>query len=63
VSQHEVPAHDALWDEPPRIAGIRATWVATALIIIVIIALLFFTQTRSGSTPRAPATPEAVTPG
>ncbi len=62
VSRNDLPAHDALWDEPPRIAGIRATWVATALIIIVIIALLWFTQSRGGSNPTPPAAAGIVLP-
>lgn len=51
VDQAAVPAHDAIWDEPPRVAGIRATWIAAALLIIVIVALMFLTQSRSPEPP------------
>ncbi len=59
----ELPSHEPLWDEPPRVAGIRATWLTAALLIIVIIVLLLATQTRvptATSTP--PATPAFVQP-
>ena len=54
VDQAAVPAHDAIWDEPPRIGGIRATWIAAALLIIVIVALMFLTQSRSPEPPPLP---------
>lgn len=54
VDQATVPAHDAIWDEPPRVAGIRATWIAAAMLIVVIIALMFLTQSRSPQPPQPP---------
>ena len=51
VEQGDLPAHEAVWDDPPRIAGIRATWVAVALLIVVVAALMFLTRTDSPETP------------
>jgi len=63
VDRTDVPAHEPIWDEPPRIAGIRATWVAVVLLIVVIVVLLFVTQSRSGqTTPPPPATPGTILP-
>lgn len=59
VDRSDVQAHDALWDEPPRVAGIRATWVAAAVVVVAVIILLFFNRTRSGETP----TPPPAAPG
>lgn len=50
---------DDLWDAPPRIGGIRATWVAAILLALVIVALLWITGARSGSAPPV----RGVTPG
>ena len=47
VGQTAVPAHEPIWDEPPRIAGIRATWIAIAFLIVVIVVLLVVTQSRT----------------
>ena len=64
VDKAEVPIHDAVWDEPPRIGGIRATWVAAVLLIVVIVALMLLTQSRSQSTtPPPPAAPGMIQPG
>ncbi|UCC31377.1 MAG: zinc ribbon domain-containing protein [Phycisphaerales bacterium] len=54
VDQAAVPVHDTIWDEPPRVAGIRATWIAAAMLIVVIIALMFLTQSRSPEPPPPP---------
>jgi len=43
--------HDPQWDEPPRIAGIRATWVAAILLTLVIVILLFLVETRNDQMP------------
>jgi hypothetical protein len=51
VEQGDLPSHEAVWDDPPRIAGIRATWVAVALLIVVVAALMFLTRTSSPETP------------
>lgn len=50
VDRTALPTHEPIWDEPPRIAGIRVTWVAVALLAIVIVALMFLTQSRSEDT-------------
>lgn len=55
VGQIELPSHEPIWDEPPRLAGIRATWLAAALLIVVIIVLLLVTQTRLPSPTPTPA--------
>jgi len=59
VGEVGLPSHEPIWDEPPRVAGVRATWIVAALLIVVIVVLLLVTQTR---TPNASATPSA-TPG
>ncbi len=61
VDRTDLPTHEAVWDEPPRIAGVRATWVALALLIIVVTALMFVTRSRSTETPPPrPAAPGMV---
>lgn len=59
VHQAELPAPDAVWDEPPRIAGVRATWIAAVALVVVIIALMILT--RSETDRRRPI--PSVTPG
>jgi len=51
VEQGDLPSHEAVWDDPPRIAGIRATWVAVALLVVVVAALMFLTRMSSPKTP------------
>lgn len=46
--------HDAAWEEPPRIAGIRATWIAVMLIAVVVVVLLFLVESRSDQLPPPP---------
>ena len=41
---------DDLWDEPPRVGGIRATWIAIILLILTVLALLWIVAAR---TPKA----------
>ena len=48
VDQAEAPAHEDIWDEPPRVGRISVTWIALALIIIVILVLMWITQMRDG---------------
>ncbi|MFQ5461440.1 MAG: hypothetical protein ACE5E5_02305 [Phycisphaerae bacterium] len=43
----DVVRQEPVFDEPPRIAGIRATWFAVALLVLVIAVLLWMTQDRS----------------
>ncbi len=42
----DVVRHESVFDEPPRIGGIRATWFAVAILILVIAVLLWITQDR-----------------
>ena len=61
IHRADVPTHEDIWDAPPRIGGIRATWVAAGLVIIVIVVLLWFTRTRPQASVRSgPATPGIV---
>ena len=40
VDRTDLPVHEPVWDEPPHIAGIRATWVVAAALVVFIIALI-----------------------
>lgn len=40
---------DELWDEPPRIGGMRATWVVAAMMTFVIVGLLWITRAQNPS--------------
>ncbi len=61
VDRTALPMHEPIWDEPPRIGGIRATWIAAVLLAIVIVALMFLTQSRSDDAPpRQPAAPGMI---
>ncbi len=63
VDRTDLPTHEAVWDEPPRIGGIRATWVAVVLLALVIVALMFLTRSRSREAEyQEPATLPAVEP-
>jgi hypothetical protein len=71
VSKVELPSHEAAWDDPPRIGGIRATWIAIAMLIAVIAALFLLTQSRTPGSqsssraievPMVLAAPVAMTP-
>jgi hypothetical protein len=63
VGEIALPSHEPIWDDPPRVAGVRATWIVAALLIAVIVVLLFVTQTRStGATATTPTTPSLVQP-
>lgn len=59
VGKAELPTHDAVWEEPPRIGGVRATWVAVGLLIVVIAALIFLTESRTQTVPP----PRPIAPG
>jgi hypothetical protein len=48
VDQVEPPAQEAIWDEPPKIGRISATWIVAILFVIAILALLWFTRLRAG---------------
>lgn len=41
-----IPSPDTALDEPPRIAGIRASWVAAGLVLLAIAAIIAFAQLR-----------------
>ena len=41
-----IPSPDTALDEPPRIAGVRASWIAAGLLLLVIAALIAFAQLR-----------------
>jgi RNA polymerase subunit RPABC4/transcription elongation factor Spt4 len=56
VDRTDLPAHEPVWDEPPRIAGIRATWVAVGVLAIFTVALIFFTRSRHEDLPRPDVT-------
>ncbi len=43
VDRADLPAHEPIWDDPPRIGGIRATWIAAAVLAVVIAALMLLT--------------------
>ena len=42
--------HEPIWDSAPRIGGIRASWVAGLLVVLVIALLIWFTGIRREST-------------
>ena len=56
LDETQVQRHEAIHDEPPRIAGIRATWIAVAILVLVVAFLLWATRARTHSTgpPRPP---------
>lgn len=61
VGKAELPSHDTIWDEPPRIGGVRATWVVAAVLIVVIVGLLLLTESRGDSLlPLLPVVPSAI---
>lgn len=50
MDEADVTRRDDLWDEPPRVGPIRATWIAIILLILTILALIWIASAR---TPRA----------
>lgn len=45
------PAVDEdLWDAPPRLVGIRATWIVALALILVMVVLIWVTQFRASNT-------------
>jgi len=63
VGEVALPSHEPIWDEPPRVVGVRATWIVAALLIAVIVVLLLVTQTRTPSAAAtAPIAPSTVLP-
>ena len=62
VNRATVPTHGPVWDDPPRLGGIRATWIAAGLIIVVIVVLMIVAQSRvSGPVATTPATGVSTT--
>ena len=58
VDGGEVPTHDPAWEAPPRVGRLSATWIAAALLIAAILALMWLAQLRNkDTTPTGPATP------
>ena len=54
LHQTELPPREPIWDEPPRVGGIRATWIAAGLLVMVVLALLWFTSARTSETAASP---------
>lgn len=50
VHQAQPPSDENLWDAPPRVGGIRATWIVAAALLLVMVILLWVTQSRSTTT-------------
>lgn len=58
LDKTQAQRRELIHDEPPRIAGIRATWVAVAMLVLVVAFLLWATRARTQSTaPPQPAAP------
>ena len=55
VDQAEAITPEPNWDDPPRIAGIPAVWVAIGLIIVVVAALMWIVHLRSKDAGASPA--------
>lgn len=63
VGRADLPAHEPVWDDPPRIGGLRATWIAAGMMVIVVVVLVLVTNARSRPpVPAAPPTPGIVAP-
>ncbi|MCH7807768.1 MAG: hypothetical protein IIB60_00975 [Planctomycetes bacterium] len=64
LDEREVPQRDAIWDDPPRIGRIRATWIAGLVLVIAVISLVWVTRLRSADMDRS-TKPDAaiVAPG
>lgn len=62
LNEVDLPAHDAHQDAPPRIAGMSATWIAAALLLLVLLGLWMMSQLRSRQTNPlfAPSAPPAM---
>ena len=50
VKQAQPPSGENLWDAPPRVGGIRATWIVAAALVLVMFVLLWVTQSRGATT-------------
>jgi hypothetical protein len=47
IRQAKVPQHVTEGDEPPRVAGVRVSWIAAALMLIAVVVLLLISRARS----------------
>lgn len=56
VGRAELPTHEAVWDEPPRVGGIRATWFIAGLMLVAVITMVLVVSSRN---PEAPPRPPA----
>jgi len=56
IGATEVARREAVWDEPPRIGRLKVTWIAVAIIVIVIAVLMWITKLREQSTKKSPRT-------
>ena len=43
-------AYEPVWDEPPRVGGVRATWIAAVLMAAAVVALMWVAQQRNVET-------------
>ncbi len=59
VGRAELPSHEPVWDDPPRIGGLRTTWIAAGMMVIVVVVLVLVTHARS----RPPLPADQATPG
>ena len=50
VTQTDLPEREDTWDSPPQVAGVRATWIVAAMLIVVIFVLMWFTRSRESDT-------------
>jgi len=60
ICEADLPTQEPLWDDPPRVAGVRATWIVLTVLVIVIAALVVLTQSRSERARPAPTAPPAT---
>lgn len=64
LGRGEVPTHDPIWDEPPRIGRVSVTWIAALLLIAAVVALSWVTHIRNQAVrePASPTGPAVLTP-
>ncbi len=60
VGRADVPEHEDIWDSPARIGGVRTTWIVATLLVVMILALMWFTRTRETNTPTSSAATHPV---
>ena len=47
VDRPDIPVHDDVWDEPPRVGRFRASLIAVIMIVIAAVALMIFAEQRN----------------